>query len=205
MFILSIQFCLDEFFMRKYSCNPLICIGYEGVFGFFINLFLCIIFYFTKCGSYAEGKEPPYFVKNMCTPNQKNVWRPEDIIFAFKQIFENKILIILLPITIIFMSSFNIFGVSITKYGSATTRTVTDNCRSFLVWLFFLMPFNQKGLIEKFNWLQLIGFVCICLGAFVYNGMFKLEERKNKKIDINEIDNEKLLDSEKTINANNEE
>ena len=203
MFILSIQFCFDEHFMRKYSCHPLICIGYEGIFGFFINLLLCIIFYFIKCGSYEDKEEPPYFVKNMCTGDNDNVWRPENIIFAFRQLINNSLLSILVPITIIFMASFNIFGVSITKYGSATTRTVTDNCRSFLVWIFFLMPFNQKDLIETFNVLQLIGFLLICLGAFIYNGLFKLEERmgkdNKKKIELKKLDDieqEKFIESQ---------
>ena len=203
MFILSIQFCFDEYFMRKYSCHPLICIGYEGIFGFFINLLLCIIFYFIKCGSYENKEEPPYFVKNMCTGDNDNVWRPENIVFAYRQLINNSLLSILVPITIIFMASFNIFGVSITKYGSATTRTVTDNCRSFLVWIFFLMPFNQEELIETFNVLQLIGFLLICLGAFIYNGLFKLEERMStdnkKKIELKKLDNieeEKLIESQ---------
>ena len=201
MFILSIQFCFDEYFMRKYSCHPLICIGYQGVFGFFINLILCTIFYFIKCGSYKIGVDPPYFVKNMCTGDEDNVWRPENIIFALRQFVKNKTLTIIVPITIFFMSSFNILGVSITKYGSATTRSVTDNCRSFLVWLWFLMPFNQEDLIEKFNFLQLFGFLCICLGAFIYNGMFKLEERRirrNKRIQLKEVDEDKLVDSQRS-------
>ena len=204
MFILSIQFCFDEHFMRKYSCHPLICIGYEGIFGFFINLFLCFIFYFIKCGSYEDKEDPPYFVKNMCTGDNDNVWRPENIVFAFRQLINNSLLSILVPITIIFMASFNIFGVSITKYGSATTRTVTDNCRSFLVWIFFLMPFNQENLIETFNVLQLIGFLLICLGAFIYNGLLKLEERmgsdNKKKIELkklDEINEEKFVDSQR--------
>ena len=203
MFILSIQFCFDEYFMRKYSCHPLICIGYEGIFGFFINLLLCIIFYFIKCGSYENKEEPPYFVKNMCTGDNDNVWRPENIVFAYRQLINNSLLSILVPITIIFMASFNIFGVSITKYGSATTRTVTDNCRSFLVWIFFLMPFNQEELIETFNVLQLIGFLLICLGAFIYNGLFKLEERmvtdNKKKIELKKLDDieeEKFIESQ---------
>ena len=203
MFFLSIQFCIDEYFMRKYSCHPLICIGYEGIFGFLINLFLCIIFYFIKCGSYEEKEEPPYFVKNMCTSDNANVWRPENIFFAFRQLFNNGLLCILVPINLIFMGSFNIFGVSITKYGSATTRTVTDNCRSFLVWIWFLMPFNQENLIETFNFMQLIGFLLICFGAFVYNGLFKLDERRKGKDDliddkiINDIAEETIIDSER--------
>ena len=185
MFILSIQFIFDEYFMRKYKCHPLICIGYEGVFGFFINLFLCITFSFIKCANYGKDEKPSYFVENICTEDDKRNWYPENLIFAFRQLFHNNVLIIIVPTVIIFMSSFNILGVSITKYGSATTRSVTDNVRSFLVWLWFLMPFNNKKLIEHFSFLQLFGFLCICLGAFVYNGLFKLEERKNKRKTIN--------------------
>ena len=201
MFILSIQFCFDECFMRRYRCHPLICIGYQGVFGFLINLFLCTIFYFIKCGEKKEGDEDNFLMENMCTPDDDNVYRPENIVYACRQIYESGTLAALVPIAIFFMSSFNILGVSITKYGSATTRSVTDNCRSFLVWLFFLIPLNQEDLIEHFNFIQLFGFICICLGAFIYNGIFKLEERKlkkNKKIVLDELDQEKLLKSGRT-------
>ena len=203
MFILSIQFIFDEYFMRKYSIHPLVNIGWQGIFGFFMNLILCGIFYFTKCGSYSEN-EVPYFVKNMCTGDDKNVWRPENIVFALRQYVENGTLTVLVPITIIFMSSFNILGVSITKYGSATTRSVTDNVRSFLVWLWFLLPFNQEDLIETFSVLQLFGFLCITAGAFIYNGMFKLEERKirrRKKIQLDLIEG---IDEEKIMTSNRE-
>ena len=127
--------------------------------------------------------------------------------FALRQFIDNGVLTIIVPITIFFMSTFNILGVSITKYGSATTRSVTDNVRSFLVWLWFLMPFNQEDLIEKFNFLQLFGFLCICIGAFIYNGMFKLEERRIKrkkriKLEkVQEVDDTKLVDeSQRTTN-----
>ena len=205
MFILSIQFIFDEYFMRKYSIHPLINIGYQGIFGFFINLFLCFIFYFSKCGSYEENEDVPYLVENMCTGDDENVWRPENIVFALRQYVENKILTIIVPITIIFMSSFNILGVSITKYGSATTRSVTDNVRSFLVWLWFLLPFNQEDLIEHFNYLQLIGFICITMGALIYNGIFKIEERRirrNKLIKLDQL--EGIDEGEKILESNRE-
>ena len=44
MLILSIQFCFDEHFMRIYNCHPLICIGYEGVFGFFYKFIIMLYF-----------------------------------------------------------------------------------------------------------------------------------------------------------------
>ena len=187
----------------EYNYHPLICIGYEGVFVFFINLLLCFIFYFIKCGSYEKDEEIPYFVENICTADDENVWRLENF-FAFRQLFNNRNLIILVPIAIIFMSSFNIFGVSITKYGSATTRSITDNVRSFLVWLWFLMPFIEKELKETFSFLQLLGFLLICLGALIYNGILKCEERKllrQKKFQLEEFDETKLVESQRnTIN-----
>ena len=202
MFILSIQFIFDEYFMRKYSIHPLINIGYQGIFGFFMNLILCGIFYFIKCGSYEENEDIPYFVENMCTGDDENVYRPENIVFALRQYVENTTLTVIVPITIIFMSSFNILGVSITKYGSATTRSVTDNVRSFLVWLWFLMPFNPKELRETFSFLQLFGFLCITAGAFIYNGIFKMEERRTKKkieLELSQtIDEGKIVDSNRT-------
>ena len=144
----------------------------------------------------------------MCTGDDKNVYRPENIVFALRQFVENKLLTALVPIAIFFMSSFNILGVSITKYGSATTRSVTDNIRSFLVWLWFLLPFNQEDLIERFNVLQLIGFLCISMGAFIYNGIFKLELKKqmrNKKIRLEQIEGidegQNILDSKRTTVA----
>ena len=137
-------------------------------------------------------------MENMCSPDEDNVYRPENIVYAIKQIGDSTALAVLVPIAIFFMSSFNILGVSITKYGSATTRSVTDNVRSFLVWLFFLIPLNQEDLIETFSFLQLFGFLCITAGAFIYNGIFKIEERRikrKKKINLDELDQDKLIKS----------
>jgi hypothetical protein len=48
-------------------------------------------------------------VENMCTPDDKYVYRPENIVFALRQYVENHILTILVPITIIFMSNQAVF------------------------------------------------------------------------------------------------
>ena len=67
------------------------------------------------------------------------------------------------------------------------------------------MPFNQEDLIETFNFLQLFGFLSIYLGDFIYNGMFKLEERRirrNKRIQLKEVnedvDDNKLVDCKRS-------
>jgi len=53
---------------------------------------------------------------------------------------------------------------SITKYASATTRMVLDSIRTVVIWAY--------GLIfggEQFQYLQVIGFVLLLAGTFIYN------------------------------------
>ena len=146
----SMQFCFEEFYIRKYSLQPFLCIGFEGVFGFIFNSILCIIFYFIKC-----GKDPGKFIKDLCTQDEHN-WRMENVIFAFQQISENKTILILIIFLFICLFPYNVCGISINKYGGALTRSLIENFKYFLVWLFFLIPF-KGNLHEDFNWLRLLG------------------------------------------------
>ena len=84
----SVQFCFEEYYMRKYSVHPFLCIGIEGVFGFIINLILCIIFYFIKCSENEDN-----FFKNFCIEDDNGNWRIENVIYALKKFENNTILI----------------------------------------------------------------------------------------------------------------
>ena len=81
MFILSIQFCFDEYFMRKYKCHPLICIGYQGVFGFFINLFLCFVFYFINVEVITIMKNLNIWWR-ICAPGMIKMFIDRKILFS---------------------------------------------------------------------------------------------------------------------------
>jgi len=59
---------------------------------------------------------------------------------------------------------FNFFGLSVTKTLSATTRMVLDSVRTFIIWGISLAIGWQE-----FQYLQIIGFVFLLLGTFVYN------------------------------------
>lgn len=65
------------------------------------------------------------------------------------------------------ISCFNAFGVSVTKYASSASRSVIDTSRTVLIWFFFL--FYTGAGHEKFQWLQLAGFVILVFGALIYN------------------------------------
>ena len=62
---------------------------------------------------------------------------------------------------------FNAFGVAITKYASAAQRSTIDTCRTLIIWMFFI--FYQGPGHERFIWLELVGFVMLVLGTFVFN------------------------------------
>lgn len=76
---------------------------------------------------------------------------------------------------------------SVTKELSATTRTVLDSVRTFIIWIAsILIP----GLEGKFSWMQLGGFIVLLLGMFIYNDvlirpmMMKLLGREEDTISI---------------------
>ncbi len=89
-FFAAFQYIYEENIMKNYICHPMQCIGYEGLFGTLISSFLIFIFYFIKC---TNGKR---ITEQFCNLDNKGIWRVENIFFAFNQIFNNKILILLL-------------------------------------------------------------------------------------------------------------
>lgn len=66
--------------------------------------------------------------------------------------------------TIISIAFFNFAGISVTKEISATTRTVLDSIRTFVIWIFSMIVRWQK-----FSGIQLGGFIVLLIGMFLYN------------------------------------
>jgi len=62
--------------------------------------------------------------------------------------------------------------VSITKYASAAQRSTIDSSRTAIIWVFFII--YQGSGHEKFEWLQLIGFITVIFGTFLYNEILVL-------------------------------
>lgn len=101
--------------------------GWEGFFGFVTITFLLIPMYFIDVG-------------NMIFKNPEG--RLEDAIDGFYQIKNNWQVACGFLGTIISIAFFNFAGISVTKQISATTRTVLDSVRTFVVWIFSLLVSN---------------------------------------------------------------
>ena len=65
-------------------------------------------------------------------------------------------------------SGFNFFGLSVTRTVSATSRSTIDTCRTLFIWIVSL------GLgWETFKWLQVLGFVLLVYGTFLFNDLIR--------------------------------
>ncbi|CAL8143585.1 unnamed protein product [Orchesella dallaii] len=149
--ISATQMVYEEKFVSKYNVPPLQAVGWEGVFGFLVLGFLLIPMY------YIPVPEP-------FGDNPRHVL--EDAIDGFVQLYHNPLLICAFSGTIISIAFFNFAGVSVTKELSATTRMVLDSVRTLVIWMFSLAVSWQK-----FNYLQVIGFLFLISGMCLYNNV----------------------------------
>jgi len=159
-------FISEEKILKKYDVPPLKAVGMEGMWGVACYIILLFIFYFIRCESWYD-----ILKNNVCIEDGKGgELRFENAIFAFKQIWASTDIKIFLSMYILSIAFFNFSGLTISKYSSATSRTIVDTLRTIVVWTFFLtMPFVPEDTKETFSWLQLLGFLILILGGLIYN------------------------------------
>ena len=159
-------FITEEKLLKGYETPPLKAVGLEGMWGVCVYLILLFIFYFINCENW-----PPFLQEGVCIrdPDDNSI-RFENAIFALKQIYDNPLLKIYIPLYVLSIAFFNFSGLTISKNVSSTTRTIVDTLRTVVIWVFFLtVPFVPEKTKETFSWLQLLGFLVLILGSVIYN------------------------------------
>jgi len=175
----SIQNLIEENLVREYNIHQFYCIGFEGIFGFIFNLILCIIFYFIKCDVNTDGNSNnSKTLAHICNKDNINVYRMEDPLFAFEQMFEEKKILYLLIIIIILRIFNKMISISIIKYGGALTRGLIENFRIVIFWAYFVIPWVEDKLLERFNWLKLLGVIFTVVSLIFYFNIFKIDEKR---------------------------
>jgi drug/metabolite transporter (DMT)-like permease len=150
------QFVLEESIMHSSTVGPLQMVAFEGTFGLVLTLLLQVLLYATY-GSTDSGRGG-YF-------DMRAGW--EDIT-GHRSIWVSSLLIM------VCVGAFNFFGLSVTKNVSATSRSTIDTCRVLFVWL------TSLGLgWEHFRWLQVLGFVVLVYGTFLYNEIVRMPNWKS--------------------------
>ncbi|VDO88079.1 unnamed protein product [Haemonchus placei] len=107
-----------------------------------------------------DVQKPPFF------SSSRIVFFLQDVLYAFKEIKVQPMILAALGGTTISIAFFNFAGLTVSKNLSATTRTVLDSVRVILIWAAEMPLFGQK-----FIPLQLIGFALLIAGMFVYNDL----------------------------------
>ena len=145
------QFVTEEFILKKYSIEPLKMVGWEGLFGFVVTIIGMIILHFA-IGTTEKGKYG-YF----------------DAVEGWRQITHYRSIAITSILIMISIGGFNFFGLSVTRTVSATSRSTIDTCRTLFIWIVSLALHW-----ETFKWLQIIGFILLVYGTFLFNDIVGL-------------------------------
>ena len=187
LLLLAGQKVMQEILLRKYEVDPYQLIGFEGLFGLLGSTILIIILSFVPCyESYS-------FQKYICF-NDKF----EDPISAFKQIWYNKVIFVLILFYIISILFYNICGVQIIEASGVITVSVVDTVRSMIIWLFFLIIHPIEGTKEEFEWWQLVGLILVLVANIIYSEIVEIpffELNKYTRKNLEKIENEKKRSS----------
>ena len=96
-------------------------------------------------------------------------WVLEDAIDGLIMIGNNPLLLLAICGTILSIAFFNFAGLTVTQQLTATTRMVLDSVRTFVIWMFSLAVGWQR-----FQYLQVIGFILLLTGMSLYNDLLIL-------------------------------
>ncbi|KAF4621906.1 hypothetical protein G7Y89_g14440 [Cudoniella acicularis] len=158
------QFVLEEHILEKYALEPLKVVGWEGLFGFSVTVVGMIILHFA-IGMTEKGRYG-YF----------------DIVEAWYEVTHFRGIAVSSVLIMISIGGFNFFGLSVTRTVSATSRSTIDTCRTLFIWIVSLF----LGW-ESFKWLQVLGFLLLVYGTFLFNGLVRPPLRRCIVRDVEEL------------------
>ncbi|KAL3270893.1 hypothetical protein HHI36_021405 [Cryptolaemus montrouzieri] len=150
-FISAIQGILEEKFLVDKNIPPLQAVGWEGILGFSSTALLLIPMYFIYVGEQFSN-------------NAKGTL--EDVLDAFVQIGNNWKILLATIVAICSIAVYNFCALTVGSELSATTRQVLDSVRTVIVWTISVCFFGQK-----FQYIQLIGFLLLLAGMAFYNNI----------------------------------
>ncbi|TFK64082.1 hypothetical protein BDN72DRAFT_846929 [Pluteus cervinus] len=148
----AFQFVVEEKIMGRYSVPPLVAVGYEGLFG---TISILLLFPILSLPSVAS--QSPFF----------------DLPRGWAQMVNTPTVLYSGIAIAISISLFNYFGLSVTRYVSATARSLTDTCRTLSIWLISLGMGWEKFLFP-ISLLQVAGFSLLVYGTFLFNNLISV-------------------------------
>jgi hypothetical protein len=149
-------------------------VGWEGVFGLTVQLGLLLIMTFVPCG----------FGVDACVFSQGGMPFIESAGSYFREAGENVFLLLFIILGIFSIATFNVTGVTVTKYINALARSICDVTRTVIVWIVGIIVTLSAGALKpNYKWelinggaisVQLLGFLVLIAGNLVYNKIIRL-------------------------------
>ncbi|KAI0256285.1 hypothetical protein BJV78DRAFT_1118237 [Lactifluus subvellereus] len=148
------QFVIEEKILGQYTVPPLLAVGYEGLFGA-ISIIILLPF--------LSLIKPP-------ASSPAAAWF--DLVRGWHQLIDTPSVLYSGIVIACSIALFNFFGLSVTKYVSATARSLTDTCRTLAIWIVSLM-LGWELLVWPISLLQVVGFGLLVYGTFLFNDLVK--------------------------------
>ena len=149
-------------------------VGYEGCFGLGIQLILLIIMSFVPCSFGADA----------CVMNSAGMSFVENPGMYFSQAGANGFLLLFCILGVYSIATFNVTGVTVTKYINALARSICDVTRTVIVWIVGILVTVTAGVDKpNYKWelinggaivVQLLGFGVLISGNLIYNKILKV-------------------------------
>lgn len=149
-------------------------VGYEGMFGLAAELILMIITSFIPCN----------FGVDACVFNSAGMPFIESPLAYFSEIGNNGLLLFFCILGVFSIATFNVTGVTVTKYINALARSICDVTRTVIVWIVGIIITVSAGFNKpNYKWelidgaaisIQLAGFLVLILGNLIYNKIIKI-------------------------------
>lgn len=140
--------------MARYEIEPLLAVGYEGLWGLLTVLISMPILHFF-IGSTTQGRGG-YF----------------DMYTGFHQMISNTTILWTSVAIALSISLFNGCGLAVTRAISATARSTIDTCRTLGIWIVSLL-LGWEVLRPLSGSLQTLGFALLVYGTLVFNGIVR--------------------------------
>lgn len=140
--------------MSKYDVEPLLAVGYEGLFGVITTLVAMPTLHFFY-GSTLAG-QGGYF----------------DMRTGWNQMVSSQPVLWSAAASAVSIALFNGCGLAVTRAISATARSTIDTCRTLGIWVASLL-LGWEVLRPLSGSLQMLGFALLVYGTLVFNGIIR--------------------------------